>query len=198
MSFLLLLSAIQSAAPLSQPSHPIHHGQRVSRFSTGSGGHASRGARGQRNRTVGRFGAACGAVGIQALLAGRTSLHLWAGLLRHSGADWACGGSYEDDSSGQRRSDAAEPRTVGGGGTVWHIGSAVSGTNRFGAGACSGRRFSNDAGATKEFAAEWGGFSGSAGGTTDLPAAREAGASGESDSRTREQCADHFAWIKRL
>ena len=137
-------------------------------------------------------------LGIQALLAGGTSLHFWTGLLRDAGADWACGGSDKDDSRGQRRSDAAEPCTAGGGGTVWDAGSAVSGTNRSGAGTRSGRRLSNDAGAAKGFAAEWRRFSGAAGGTADLPGAGEAGANGESDSRTGKQCADHVAGVERL
>src|ERR1035437_1246289 len=63
--------------------------------------------------------------GIPALLAGGTSLHSWTGLLSHARADWACGGSDQDDSGGQWRSDAAKPCTAGGGGTVRDAGGAI-------------------------------------------------------------------------
>ena len=62
--------------------------------------------------------------GYKRYLAGRTSLHFWTGLRGDAGADWACGGSDEDDSGRQRRSDAAEPCTAGGGGTVRYAGGA--------------------------------------------------------------------------
>ena len=62
-------------------------------------------------------------------------------MLGHGGSHRACGGSDEDNPSGQRWSDAAESRTAGRGGTVWNSGSAVSGEIYFGLGRAPGGDF---------------------------------------------------------
>ena len=147
---------------------------------------------------VGGFGAARRAAGIPALLAGRTPLHCRPRLLRHGGADRACGGGNQDDSRGQRWSDAAEPCAAGGGGTIWDAGGAVSGAHRPGAGTGSGRRLCHHAGAATGFAPERRRFSGTAGGVADLPWAGEAGAGGQGDSRAGEQRAHHAAGVERI
>src|ERR1017187_5073568 len=115
----------RSFASLSPPSHPIQHGQWISGFGFRSCGHAARGDRRQRNRPVGRFGATRGAVGIQALLAGGTSLPFWIGFFRHARAARAWGGG-------------AKKNKVGSGGVSAKRGTAEALPDGGGAGDCGG------------------------------------------------------------
>src|SRR5271163_1944889 len=77
---------------------------------------------------------------------------------------------------------------------IGHVAAATK-TIRVGSG---GVMLPNDAGFAKRFAAEWRGFPGAPRRIADLPGPGAAWASGESDSRTGQQCADHVTRVERL